>query len=146
MWALAAVPESSVPFLKRRLRPTCTTAAQIARWIADLDSDDFETREKASAELRREDGAAESALTTALTAKPSPEARRRIEELLESLNRERKSLHPSDLRLVRAVEALEDIGTPAARDVLTDLADGPDTALGCEAKASLERSRRRPSP
>ena len=143
VWALAKASERSAPYLLARLRHPTPTPAQVARWIADLDGDDFETRERASAELRWADEAAEPALNAALVGGPSPEARRRIEELLTWLDRARVGVHPPDVRAVRAIEALEDAGTPAAREALAALADGPQTSLTREAKASLERLRRR---
>jgi len=56
----------------------------------------------------------DTALRRALKNKPAPEAKRRIEELLEKLDRH--ALSPETLRSIRAVEALEHLGTPAARE------------------------------
>jgi hypothetical protein len=50
-----------------------------------------------------------------------------------------------ELRGVRAVEALEHIGTAEAREVLQTLADGAPARLTREAKASLERLAKRPN-
>jgi WD40 repeat protein len=142
-WALADAPEQSVPFLKDRLQRPPPTAAQIARSIAELDGDAFDTREQASEELRWADEAAEPALTAALAAHPSPEARRRIEEALDWIKAGRRGAHPPDWRVARAIEALEHAGTPAARGVLAGLAEGPETSVSREARDSLERLRRR---
>jgi WD40 repeat protein len=144
VWTLAASPRRSVPFLRTRLHHPTPTPAQVGRWIADLDADDFETRERASAELRWADEAAETVLGAALARKPSPEARRRIEELLEWVRKVHGSGHPAEPRAIRAIESLEDADTPEARDVLAGLSDGPPTSFSLEAKASLERLRRRP--
>ncbi|HVS34660.1 MAG TPA: WD40 repeat domain-containing protein, partial [Gemmataceae bacterium] len=143
MWTLAAAPKRSAPFLLAHLHRPAPTAAAMVRWIADLDSDDFQTRERASAQLRWFDEATEAALTTALAGRPSPEARRRIEELLEWIHKARVGVHPPDARVVRAIEALEHAGTAGARKALADLADGPEMSLTREAKAALERLRRR---
>jgi hypothetical protein len=145
VWTLAAVPERSVPFLKTRLRNNPATAAQIARWIVDLGDDDLATRERASAELRRLEDTAEPALSAALDGQPAPEERRRIEELLEAVKRVRRNLYPLDVRVVRALEALENGGDSTAREALARLAEGPETSLAREAKASLEHLRRRPT-
>jgi truncated hemoglobin YjbI len=67
--------------------------------------------------------------------------RRRLESLLDSVE------GPGEaewLRDVRALEVLEHIGTPEARQVLKVLAEGaPEARLTQEAKASLERLARR---
>jgi hypothetical protein len=57
-------------------------AKQLARWIADLDSDDFTTRDRASKELQKLGPAAAPALRKALAAKPTAETLNRIEHLL----------------------------------------------------------------
>ncbi len=58
---------------------------QVARWLADLDSDTFEVRDKAAGELGKLGHAATPALRKALAAKPSAEALKQIELLLGSL-------------------------------------------------------------
>jgi HEAT repeat protein len=76
------------------------------------------------------------ALRKALASKPAPEVRRRIESILKKS----RTLSPETLLVVRAVEVLENIGTPEARELLKSLADGvPEAVLTQEAKASLER-------
>lgn len=57
----------------------------VARWIADLDNDAFETRERASRELEKVLDAAVPALRKARDANPSAETRRRIDNLLETI-------------------------------------------------------------
>jgi hypothetical protein len=72
----------------------------------------------------------------------SLEARKRIEELLEGVRE--AAVAPENLRNLRAVETLEHIGTPEAREVLKLLANGAAAArLTREAKAALERLARR---
>jgi hypothetical protein len=85
------------------------------------------------------------ALRTALASKPSLESRRRLETLLHRL--ESASLSAETVRQIRAVEALEAIGNPAARRLLGQLAAGsPTTHLTQEAKASLGRLAKRATP
>ncbi len=89
---------------------------------------------------------AADALRKALANDPSTEARRRIESLLNRLD---KGGDPEHLRALRAIEVLERIGTPQARDVLRQLARKPlPTDLDNEVHASLRRlePRREPLP
>jgi hypothetical protein len=111
--------------------------------IADLDSRTFAAREKASRELEALDKLVQPALRRALQGHPSPEVRMRVERLLAKL--ETAVASPEQLRSLRAVEALEHLGTPAARRLLAALAQGaPEARLTEEAKASLGRLTRRP--
>jgi len=140
---LIATPDQSVPFLQERLKPaTGGVGERIAQFIADLDSNQFDVREKAMKELARLP--AEPALRKTLAGNPSLEVRRRIEQLLEQPRK--PSLSPEQLRELRAVEVLEHIGTPAAQDVLKTLTKGAaDARLTQEAKAALERLAKRPA-
>ena len=87
-------------------------AKQLVRWIAELDSDDFDQRQHAEAELERHHEFAVLALQQALGGKGSLEARRRIEGLLRKHDLGIISL--DELRRGRALQALELIGTPEA--------------------------------
>jgi RNA polymerase sigma factor (sigma-70 family) len=141
---LHAASRHTVPFLKTRLRPApAVDAKHLARLIADLDDERFEVREKATAELAKWGGGAEPALRKALAGRPSLEVRRRIQAQLEELNR---SLSGEQLREARAVEVLEQIGTPSAHELLRALAEGaPGARLTRETGAALERLARRPA-
>jgi hypothetical protein len=145
IWSLAAVPQQAVPFLDQRLRPLAPVAAQqLAQLIADLDSDRFTVRQRATEELERLAELAEPVLRKALAGEPSPEMRRRVGRLLQQLGWPVKS--PERLRALRAVEGLEHIGTTEARRLLEKLAQGaPEAGLTREAKASLERLAKRPA-
>lgn len=137
---LSESAQQAVPLLKTKLRPAPAPAGskQVARLIADLDSEQFDVRQKAADELRRLGERAEPGLRAALKDQPPLEARKRIEELLEGVRALATS--PANLRNLRAVEVLEHIATPDAREVLRTLANGaPDARLTRDAKASLER-------
>lgn len=142
LWAAAAAPRQAVPFLRERLRPAAPADGpqqeRIRRLIAQLDDDNFRARETASAELEKLLEPAEPALRAALVGKVSVEARRRIERLLQG--RREGTLSAEELRQARAVQALEHMGTPQARQLLEALAKGDAPArLTREAKAALAR-------
>jgi hypothetical protein len=85
---------------------------------------------------------AEPALQNVLQGKPALEVRQRVEQLLEKLHG--PITNPEQLRMIRAVEVLEHIGTPEAKQVLRSLAKGaPEARLTKEAMASLERLAKR---
>jgi WD40 repeat protein len=134
--ALASVPGEAVPLLKERLRPRPPVSpGVIAKLIADLDSNQYEVRERAEEELAKLGVAAEEALAGAARSR-SLEVRRRAEQLRARL----RGIPPERLRVLRAIEVLERSGTPAARELLRELARqrwGP--LLEGEARASLER-------
>ncbi len=110
----------------------------VARLIADLDSDDFKTREHASKELANLGRSAERALREKLREKSSAELTRRIQELLDKLDRPEDD--PVQLRLLRAIEVLERLGTPKAKRLLRKLVEAaPDADTAREAQASLQR-------
>jgi RNA polymerase sigma factor (sigma-70 family) len=149
LWDLATAGPSAVAFLAQRLRPTPRVEDErITHLITDLDNERFETRDRATEELRRLGERAEPGFRKALAAKPSLEVARRLRNLLDAV--ESRTLTAEQLHAVRAVEVLEHIGTVEAQRVLKTLANGaPEAYLTNEAKASLERlsrPQRTPSP
>jgi hypothetical protein len=139
IWALAAAPKQAVPWLQERLRPVAAPDPErVARLLTDLDSDNFPAREKAARELAGLGESAGPALRKALADRPSAEVRHRLEPLLAELDRPEDS--PERLRVLRAIEALEDVGTAEARQLLEKLAGGLAGArVTREARASLSR-------
>jgi RNA polymerase sigma factor (sigma-70 family) len=142
MCQLARAPEQTVAWVREHLPPSQQPdMAQVARLIQDLDSDRFTVREEAEAALRRLADLVVSALRQALDGKPSAEVRRRVSGLLEQLE---VGTTPEQLRSLRAIEVLEQMGTPATRTLLQELAGGTPAARQTqEAKASLDRLDRR---
>ncbi len=141
---MTASPEQAVPLLKDKLKPAPVRAdaKHLTRLIADLDNERFEMRQKAMEELGQLGEHAEPALRAALADKPSLEARKRIDELLEGIRA--LSATPERLRELRAVEILEHIGTSGAQQVLQTLAEGsPAARLTREAKAARYRLAKR---
>jgi RNA polymerase sigma factor (sigma-70 family) len=141
---LAAAPEQAVPLLDKALwRAEAPDEAKLRRLLAALDADTFAEREQATAELRRLGKAAEAALRQALADGPSLELQQRVERLLRYLE-EQSGPTQEFLGRVRAMEALEQIGTPEAQRVLENFAGrATDAELVREAKASLDRLSRR---
>jgi WD40 repeat protein len=143
VWALVAAPQQAVPFLRARLRPVAAAdPGRIAPLIADLDSNRFAVRDKASKELERLGELAEPALRKAGEGQPSPELGRRVHQLSEKL--EGPVTAPERLQALRAITVLEHIGTPEAQEVLQALARGAaEACLTREAKAALDRLTKR---
>ena len=141
---LAAAPNVAIAFLRKHLWPVpAVDEKRVARLIADLDSDDFATRQKASVELEKLGELALPAYRRALDGKPSLEPRRRLEDLQTKANVAWWDVSSERLRSLRAIEALELAGTEEARDVLKTLAAGAEGArLTEEAKAALNRLQR----
>ncbi len=95
-------------------------------------------RQEAAANLLKIGEQAVPALRKVLASSPALETRKRVEDLVEKLTG--GTLTAEQLRLIRAVEALERIGTPEARQVLRTLAQGAPAALPTrEAEAALKR-------
>jgi WD40 repeat protein len=139
--ALCQAPDQAVAFLQGLLRPG--SPENQARLIGDLDSEQFAVRDAATKELARLGHSAGPKLRAALRDKPTLEKRRRIEALLAPL--ETHAPRPELLRQSRAVQALEQIGSRQARELLGALATGsPEAWLTQEAKASLRRLAKRP--
>lgn len=143
---LEAGSQNSVPFLREQLRPISPVdAGTVARLIADLDSDRFETREHATEHLEKLAELAEPALRQALLDKPPLERRQRINRLLDKVVVQRDTPSPERLRMLRALEVLEHAQTTAARRALEELAKGASAAdLTNEAKVALTRLGKRP--
>src|SRR5262249_27256676 len=88
---LAASPCPSVPFLSKRLKPADSLSErQPRRLLADLDCNRFAVRQRATAELGRLGGFARSALCEVLKENPSLEVRRRVESLLERIDKAKR--------------------------------------------------------
>jgi WD40 repeat protein len=138
IYTLAHQGPPALAFLRERLKPVPKDFAdRLRQRIADLDNDDFRTRELAMRELTRLGPDAVLPLHAALDAKPSVEAKNRIEALL-------KDLHPwyikdpETLRTVRAIWVLQRMATPEARALLESLAAGaPEARITQEAQAAL---------
>ena len=138
LWAIIGTPKESVPVLKEMLKPIpAADPGKVQKWIADLDSETFAIRQAAAKELEIAGDQVQVPIQRALQGSPSLETRRRMELILKNLA---DVPGPETIRAIRAIMALERIGTPEARSGLERLAGGaPGARETEEAKASLER-------
>src|SRR5262249_53908923 len=125
--------------LKLDLKPAVVIDAEkIAAWVRQLDAQEFARRAQASQALADLGPDAEAGLREALEKAKSPEARQRLELVLEGQEAEHR--HQGN-----AVELLEMIGTQAARRLLGDLVHGASGArLTRAARSALDRLEKRP--
>jgi WD40 repeat protein/beta-lactamase regulating signal transducer with metallopeptidase domain len=136
---LAGSPGAVLPFLSERLKPAARVdQGKIDGWIVDLESPKFAVRDSASTNLFKVGEQAVPALHKVLKSPPSLETSNRVAVLLDRLTN--GNLNAEQLRMVRAVEALERIGSQPARQLLQRLAGGaPGALLTREAQDALDR-------
>jgi WD40 repeat protein len=139
---LVAKPDVALPLLAEVVRPeTVPPADRVKAVVTDLGDRDFKVREAAEKQLRAWGEMAAEALRAAEET-ANPEQGERIRRLLDAL--EAEETDPERLRLLRAVEVLERIGTPPARTVLDKLAGGPAVSVVTrEAKEAVRRMKER---
>jgi hypothetical protein len=142
--ALAVAPEEAAEYLKARLPPVRPVPAEtFQRLLRELQSDKFAVREKATRELELCQEQAVPPLRELLERGSGLEARLRVERLLAKIAPGKLTAGSERLRWLRALEALERMGTPAAWRLVRSLADGPDTVqLTAAARALLARFKR----
>ena len=135
---LAAASEQTPAFLRARLAPPDITAKQIETWIAELDDVSFAVRDAAQKRLLNLGTQAEPALRKAMTRKISVEQDQRIRSILSKINSWPST--PQDLQKLRAIEALEIIGSPSAIEVLEEqAARAPESWRAEEARLAVAR-------
>jgi WD40 repeat protein len=149
IWALADSPGQAVALVRERVAAAGPLpkdeAERFARLLADLNSEEFGQREKATEEMAKLGRTAEAAVRAELARGPaSAEVRVRLERVLDRI--EKGELTGEFLRPLRAVEVLEQVGTPEARQALAVLAKGmAEARLTQEAKAAEARLTKRPA-
>jgi WD40 repeat protein len=136
---LASANGQALPFMGERVKPAARVDPEkINGWIADLESEKFAVRKDAAANLIKVGEQALPPLQKVLASGPALETRKRVEELVDRLTG--GTLTTEQLRMVRAVEVLEQMATPEAHRLLQTLADGAPGALPTrEAQAALNR-------
>jgi WD40 repeat protein len=137
--SLAAAPKEALPFIQKHLKPQPPPDdKQIAQWIADLNDDEFQKREDASAALVRAGRVVEPAVGKALEKPPSAEVKQRLQAVLAKLSAQQGPSREA-IRALRTIELLERIGTTDAQKLLEDVARRPDGSTTAAARAAMER-------
>jgi hypothetical protein len=144
MATLTTSPGQTVALLRDELRPVAAPRRErLAQLIAQLDDDRFAVRAQATGELAKLGSLAEPELRKVQASPPSPDARVRVEYLLDRLIVPDFTLQ--ELRMWRALEVLEQIGRlerfrQPAESVLQRIAEGaPGHFFTQEAKSALAR-------
>jgi WD40 repeat protein len=134
-----AEPGKVVEWFAARLTPASRPdASRVKALIADLDADDFATRERATADLKEHWPVTAAALRDLAAKSSSAEARRRAKGILRVM--EKAVTPPGQLRALRAAEVLEWLATKEARSLLLKLAKGADDdGLARAAAAACKR-------
>jgi WD40 domain-containing protein len=137
IWKLVAGGRETVPFLAKQLAPVQSAEPEsTARLVRDLEAPQFIVRNKAFEALVKLGEAAEEFVQARLKEPLPVETRRRLEQL----SQRNEVAWSTQWQTLRAFEVLEQIGTPAAKDLLSRLAAGaPGARLTLQAQASLER-------
>jgi WD40 repeat protein len=138
-WGLIRNPKSAVSLFREYVKPAglAIDRASFDKWVMNLDSPQFRTREAAERELTRAGPKVPIGwLTTALAGAKSGELRARLDRVLAA----RDKPLPDEWRLGRAVQILERAGTAEAKELLRSWAAAPaGTQVAVEAKAALDR-------
>jgi hypothetical protein len=127
----------TVPFLKGHLSPDpLPDENRLKRLMAQLDNESFQSRQEAQRDLENLGDLALAILKRTLKARPSLEVRRRIDEILnkaQPLSREKR-------QHLRAIDVLEQLATPDAKELLRTLSKGaPSSRITAAAQAALDR-------
>jgi WD40 repeat protein len=146
VWTLVAAGKAGSDLLAKSVY--VTDPKKLDQLFKDLDSPRFAVREKAMVALEKYGKWIQGRLEKESENPPSLEVERRLKSLLKKLTVSGAlSLGQERLRTRRAMEALEQLATPEARDVLRRLSEGaPEVELRHEAQASLDRLGRPRTP
>ncbi len=136
---LAAASKDSLPWIKDRLKPAeRIDPKHVEGLIGRLDDGQFKIRQAATAELQKIGERALPVIDKALTGKPALETQLRLEETRKRVTG--LLLLGERLQTIRAIEVLERIGSPEARQVLQALADrAPESLITTQSKGVLAR-------
>lgn len=144
VFQLQANPETALAMLKKNLLPLARLdEKEFEALVRDLDSDEFQVRDRAFQTLAKRMRAVEPLVRAALRKTESVEVRSSLRRLLDLLDV--NGIDPEQLRQLRALQILELINTAEARAHLGHLAQGRSGASFTEeAKSALDRLALRP--
>jgi WD40 repeat protein len=139
MTKLAADPAGFLALATSELKPVPPgpTEADVAPHFKNLDAKAFAAREAATAALDKFGEAAVPLARARLEAETSPEARERLTRFIDQHTK--PDSDPERLRQGRAVELLEHLGTPEAKELLAKLAKGGPAKLTADAAGAVRR-------
>jgi WD40 repeat protein len=139
VWTLAEHAEQIVKMLQARMQPERAPDPKgAAGWIRDLGDANFAVRTKAMSEIRPCGRMISHLLRAALADNPPVEVQRRLQLLLAEIAQP-EAMTPARMRQWRALEALEQINTPAAAAIAKTLAGGAPEAWLTKQAVALER-------
>jgi len=134
--------ETTKQCAERIVVPAAAAAGRMAKLIVDLDDEDFPVRAAAVKELHLIGAESLVHLRKVVDKSPSAEVRNLAKEVITRI--EMSPPTPEDLRALRAIEVLENLGTSEAQAVLKKWASGPEGhRLATEANAALTRLKTR---
>jgi len=121
---LATGGDPAVAFLKQQVRPIAVPPvdrAQVAKLIGELNSATYATRENATKELIKTGELVIVPLEKLLEKAPSPEAQRRASLVLKHVKE--PVMTPDRVRVLEAIELLEQLQSASSRTLLQEIAD-----------------------
>jgi WD40 repeat protein len=135
---LARHPAEAAGLAREHLRPAAgVNAERLAQLVANLDSRDFASRQRAASELESLGDQARPALEKALAGDVSLEVRQRVERLLRKATGKPAASLVRDLRVVEALELAR--GAEGRRELQALAQGAPGARLTREAGAALQR-------
>jgi hypothetical protein len=138
---LGAAGDLAIPMLRAQIRLVAVPPADVKRiekLVAELDSENFATRNQAIAELGTVGEVAVVPLERFMEKPPSEEARERAKLLLKKLGE--PAFTPDRLRVLEAIELLERLGTANAITLLEEIErDALIAPIHREARQALQR-------
>jgi hypothetical protein len=141
--SLLADPVGAAEVIRTGYRGMADEEKKIRRWIAELDHDEFRTREVARRSLINSGLRAAALINDSGRRKLGAEGEERIQQVLASFEQQglripESGLYGEPLRMVRAVRVIETAGGKEALAVLEEMAKGPaESPVTKEAKAAL---------
>jgi hypothetical protein len=140
IYRLADRPAETVKFIETRLKPvTKPDAADLTKWLADLNAPAFADRQTAMRKLAAVADAILAELNREVMTNAAPETVEAIRTLLESTDRSRRKLEGDYLRAYRTVQVLEYCGSAADELLKRYAAGAAGAALTTEAAGAIAR-------